>query len=213
MVIAVLADDTIKEEFLAKGIPEGINIIWPDSLRSLLIVEADVYFDLVFEYDSNRIAGLKKLLPAPVVVNSVAYTLKDLNAPFIRVNAWPTMLQRDVVEVAGHAESEPAIQDIFGALHWKYQRVPDVTGMVTPRIISMIVNEAWYTFGEDISSKEEIDTAMKLGTNYPFGPFEWSERIGSKNVVQLLNELQRTDNRYTIAPALLNEIKRNGTDS
>jgi 3-hydroxybutyryl-CoA dehydrogenase len=84
--------------------------------------------------------------------------------------------------------------------------------MVTPRITAMIINEAWFTFGDGISSKEEIDIAMKLGTNYPFGPFEWGEKIGIKDVVHLLTELKRTGERYVIAPALLKETSTNAPD-
>ncbi len=46
----------------------------------------------------------------------------------------------------------------------------------------MIVNEAFFAFGEKISTIEEIDMAMKLGTNYPNGPFEWAEKIGIENI-------------------------------
>ena len=66
----------------------------------------------------------------------------------------------------------------------------------------MIVNEAYYTLGADVSSRDEIDIAMKLGTSYPYGPFEWSEKIGLKRINELLKELSRTDKRYAVAPAL-----------
>lgn len=212
MVVAVLTDERLKEEFLSKNIPGDAEIIWADSIRSLGIIEADIYFDLLFEYDPGRIAALKKL--STVVVNSVIYTSKDIGAPFIRLNAWPTMLKRDTAEIAAADDTQQELtSNIFNRLGWKCQFVPDITGMVTPRIISMIINEAWYTYGDDTSSKEEIDTAMKLGTNYPLGPFEWGEKIGLEKVALLLKELQRTDDRYTIAPALLKEINKDGADS
>ncbi len=44
--------------------------------------------------------------------------------------------------------------------------------------MAMIINEAWHALAEEVSTKNEIDTAMKLGTNYPYGPFEWAEKIG-----------------------------------
>ena len=69
----------------------------------------------------------------------------------------------------------------------------------------MICNEACYALGEGISTREEIDVAMKLGTNYPYGPFEWMEKIGSGRIKELLTELQRSESRYTIASALLNQ--------
>lgn len=202
MIIAVLADEILKEEFLSKKFPEGTEIIWADGIRSLGIIDADIYIDLLFEYDAERIAALKKLLPKTVVVNSVAYTTKDIGAPFIRINAWPTMLKREITEIAIPSSLK---ENVLNSLDWKLQIVPDITGMVTPVVVSMIINEAWYTYGAGTSSKEEIDIAMKLGTNYPIGPFEWGNKIGSGNIIQLLKELQRNNDRYTIAPALLNE--------
>jgi 3-hydroxybutyryl-CoA dehydrogenase len=49
---------------------------------------------------------------------------------------------------------------------------------------------------------EEIDTAMKLGTNYPYGPFEWGQRIGLTRIVSLLNVLSMTNARYKPANSL-----------
>ena len=66
----------------------------------------------------------------------------------------------------------------------------------------MIVNEAYYTLQEEVSTKEEIDTAMKLGTNYPYGPFEWSELIGLDKIHLLLTRLGNTDDRYRPARLL-----------
>ncbi len=43
---------------------------------------------------------------------------------------------------------------------------------------------------------------MKLGTNYPYGPFEWAKLIGIKNIHSLLTALQKTDKRYIISKLL-----------
>jgi 3-hydroxybutyryl-CoA dehydrogenase len=53
-------------------------------------------------------------------------------------------------------------------LDWKYIQVEDRVGMVTPRVIFMIINEACCTLQEGTASMKDIDTSMKLGTNYPF---------------------------------------------
>jgi 3-hydroxybutyryl-CoA dehydrogenase len=47
---------------------------------------------------------------------------------------------------------------------------------------------------------------MKLGTNYPYGPFEWSEKIGLKNIYNLLQRLSKTETRYTISKMIEKEI-------
>lgn len=199
MTVAILADELLKQEWNAKKIPGHVEVVWADSIRSLLIIDADVYIDLLFDMDAERTGQLKKLLPKPVIVNSVAYTTKAIGADFIRITAWPTLLQRSLTELAApEGYDTTLIETVFD----ECQLVPDIPGMITARVIAMIVNEAYYTLGADVSSKEEIDIAMKLGTNYPYGPFEWSERIGLKRIYELLKELSRADARYAIAPAL-----------
>ena len=211
MVIAALCDNELKAEFIEKGIPVGIVIMWADTVKVLYSMEADVYFDLLFEMDNERIERVKKILPKPVFVNAVTYSLKQIGEPFIRINAWPTMLRRNITEIAVADDLQiKTAESIFQQLNWKYQVVPDVPGMITSRILAMIINEAYYTLGAEVSTKEEIDTAMKLGTNYPLGPFEWSEKIGLNKIYELLTMLSKTDNRYAVAPALGEEIKLQG---
>ena len=210
MIVAMLADDDLKAEIIGKGYNNAVEVIWVDSIQSLRIIEADAYFDLLFENNIERIARLKFLLPKPLFVNAVITTGKELPEGFIRINAWPTMLKRKLVEVAAADGEEGSIKNIkyiFDMMGWEFQVVPDITGMITPRIISMIINEAWFSVSENVSTREEIDTAMKLGTNYPYGPFEWGEKIGLNYIRDLLNELQKTDMRYIIAPGLQGEFK------
>lgn len=205
MIVAILADEMIKEEIIAKGYSAATGIVWADSLQSLRIIEADAYFDLLFENDSERVARLKLLLPKPVFVNSVTHTCTDIGADFIRINAWPTMVNRKITEISlpdNSSSPSDKIINIFNGLGWEYQVVPDSPGMITPRIVSMIINEAWFAIAEDISTREEIDTAMKSGTNYPYGPFGWCYKIGPERIQQLLMALQKSDPRYIIAPGL-----------
>jgi 3-hydroxybutyryl-CoA dehydrogenase len=207
MTIAVLADDELKAEFLQKGIPEGVDIIWADTLKVLYSVsDIDVYFDLLFNMDPERISRLKKLQEKPVFINAVNYTLSETGLSLIRINAWPTMLKRNITElVIREPLHETIVIDIFKVLQWQHQFVPDVTGMITPRVIAMIINEAYFTLEQNVSTKEEIDVAMKLGTNYPFGPFEWSQKIGLKNIYSLLEKLSLTDKRYSPSELLKKE--------
>jgi 3-hydroxybutyryl-CoA dehydrogenase len=165
--------------------------------------------DLDFVLDAARIRKLSQLLPTPVIVNSVVHTLSEIGQPFIRISGWPGFLERQVHELA--VPDEPAalaIGRLYGSLGWQYRIVTDIPGMVTARIIAAIINEAYFTFQEQISSKAEIDTAMKLGTNYPMGPFEWSERIGQEKIGHLLLALETSERRYTIANALKTELER-----
>lgn len=206
MKLAVLANESAKQEWQSKP-SNAVDIQWVTDVEELLTARADAYFHLGFEEDKTSIRQLARLT-APVFINSVIEPLIDSellsaaqeNCQLIRINAWPTFLKRDLIELCiADPFDEPTIKEIFHALGWKYWIVPDVPGMLSPRIIAMIVNEAYYTLLAGVSSKEEIDTAMKLGTNYPYGPFEWSEKIGLQRIRNLLQTLSAADGRYTPA--------------
>ena len=84
--------------------------------------------------------------------------------------------------------------------------VPDLPGLIAGRVVAMIINEAYFALGDEISTKNEIDIAMKLGTNYPYGPFEWAKMIGLSKIANLLNICFLEDVRYALAPALQLEL-------
>jgi len=190
MTIAVLADEGLKKEWLRKGVQEAVEILWCGSVKTLIATVADVYFDLLYEPDKERTKQLAMRSDYPFFINSVEYTLQQSGNNFIRINAWPGFLERDIVEVAiAEPGQESIVKPVFEKLKWKYRITPDVPGMITARIIASIINEAYYTYGDEISGKEEIDIAMKLGTSYPMGPFEWSKHIGLEKIGSLLTEL------------------------
>ncbi|WP_394295511.1 3-hydroxyacyl-CoA dehydrogenase [Halalkalibacterium ligniniphilum] len=56
--------------------------------------------------------------------------------------------------------------------------VNEFPGFVTSRISAMVGNEAFYMLQEGVGSPEEIDKAIKLGLNYPMGPFELGDLVG-----------------------------------
>lgn len=207
MQIVVKAQQEQKQAFLAKGIPADVLITWLSDEK--IIPAADAYFDLCFEEEG---AAFDSITDKPVFINSVIGTDKTLPENFTRLNAWNGFLEREMIEVAavdltaGKQGLLPAADLVLKALGWKYQIVPDLPGMIAARVIAMIVNEAYFGLGDEISTKAEIDTAMKLGTNYPLGPFEWSEKIGLPKIYALLKKLSKTDSRYNVAPALEKEI-------
>jgi 3-hydroxybutyryl-CoA dehydrogenase len=65
-------------------------------------------------------------------------------------------------------------------------RAGDLHRYVFCRILAAIINEAAWAHHDNVASEADIDTAMKLGTSYPHGPFEWARRIGHERVVALL---------------------------
>ena len=153
------------------------------------------------EAQKKRIELLSALLPAPVFINSVIQPLSLLHPDFIRINGWPGFLQMTLLEAAANKNSKANARAVFGD---QIQIVKDVPGFITPRILSMIINEAYFTLHSGASTRNEIDIAMKLGTGYPLGPFEWAEKIGIHKVAALLTALGGAEGEvYGLAPGMV----------
>ena len=154
-----------------------------------------------------------------VLLNTAKITLTELTfhnrhkikAKIFGFNGMPTFLNRALFEVSCIEPSDvSALTQLCEQLKTKFIRVDDRVGLVTPRVICMIINEAYYTVQEGTASREDVDLAMKLGTNYPFGPFEWSKRIGLRHVYEVLEAVYEDtkDERYKICPLLKKEYLR-----
>lgn len=75
---------------------------------------------------------------------------------------------------------------------------------IVDRILAMLINEAYDALFLKIASKEDIDTAMTKGVNYPKGLLSWSEEIGLKTVLSRLEKLfsEYGEDRYRPNPLL-----------
>ena len=208
MRLVILADESFKEEILSHETKET-NIIWTENAEEFIRYKnADGFIDLLFDNSIQRIELLKKISLNPIIINSVITTLKETKVPFVRVNAWPGFLTRPVAEASYSNENiKGQAEKIFSWLNRRVEWVADKPGFITARVIAMIINEAYFALEEGVSTKEEIDTAMKLGTNYPYGPFEWAKKIGLKNIYLLLDKLHKTNPRYEPAAILKKEAK------
>jgi 3-hydroxybutyryl-CoA dehydrogenase len=99
------------------------------------------------------------------------------------------------------AAATAALLDLAGV---RCFAVADIPGLVLARTLAMIANEAWEAAHHGVATPADIDTAMRLGTNYPAGPFEWTARWSAHAVLQLLDALESAyrDPRYRASWAL-----------
>ena len=206
MKIAVIAGENEKEELIAHGVTDNTEIQWISSPEEVT-ADCNCCIDLLFNNESSRVQLLSSLTIPLIAVNAVAITSAGLPGNFIRINGWSTFLKRDIIEACCSQESMKAkAAAIFACFNKKINWTPDIPGFVAARIISAIINEAYLALGENVSTKAEIDTAMKLGTNYPYGPFEWSNKIGPSDVHQLLKAMAVENERYKPAEELTKEV-------
>ena len=165
---------------------------------------AEAYFFL-----DEGMAGLDfGFTKKPVFLNAVTTCKSDFKCNpenIYRFNAWPGFWENDTWEIAGSENDQLA--SLAAAIGKRFCFVPDIPGLVSPRIIVSIINEAYLAFEEGVGSREDIDTAMKQGTNYPFGPFEWAGKIGLSAIVKLLEVLAKEQEALPVSSLLVEESK------
>lgn len=198
MNVLVIANDMQREELLYMATNDGLQYTWIKSTDGFKTnIPPDVCIDLLFHNNPERIEWLQNLKSPLVIINSVVIPLSEIGGDFIRINAWNTLLRRPVIEAAG---DNPLLRDkaekFFSRIGRKIKWIDDIPGFITSRIIASIINEAFFALEENVSTKDQIDTAMKLGTNYPYGPFEWAGLIGIHQVYLLLVVLSKKQERY-----------------
>ncbi|MEV7507441.1 MULTISPECIES: 3-hydroxyacyl-CoA dehydrogenase [unclassified Streptomyces] len=91
---------------------------------------------------------------------------------------------------------------LFQKLGKQVSVIGDVPGMIVARTVAMLIDLAADAVARGAATAEDIDTAMRLGTNYPLGPLEWHERLGRDWAYDLLHHLDERCPGGRYAPSL-----------
>lgn len=204
MTIGIIASAEQQEALQKQGIAADIQTEWLDAPRHIPGAAAIIDFlNRKDQYPVEWLSASSTLL----FINQVEEPIDQSPAHFIRFNGWPGCWERPLLEASCNVpEIQSAAEKIIAtAFSKKISWVNDIPGFLTARVLAGIINEGYLALGEGVSSKEDIDTAMKLGTNYPYGPFEWAERIGINRIYSLLNHLSINHPQYQPAPLLKQE--------
>ena len=186
--------------------------------------DADVAIEMAFEsIDARRavVAALDAGLPPDaVLIASAVTTSATLVGSWVKnpgrvagFAALPPLSQGGTVEIAPGLRTDAAWLDrageFFESIGLAAVTVKDSAGLVLPRIVCGLVNEAAMALAEGVAAAKDIDTAMRLGTNYPRGPLEWGDLIGLDVVLAVLRGLhdETGDDRYRPAPLLKQHVR------
>jgi 3-hydroxybutyryl-CoA dehydrogenase len=127
----------------------------------------------------------------------------------LAVMDWPLAPDRaDGLALAFAPRSSEAAKaqviDVWRALGWEPLLMRDVPGLAVARTVAMLVNEGGDAVWQGVCDEQGADLAMKLGVNYPAGPFEWLNQVGAETVVSLLNGMfvAYRNERYRVSPLL-----------
>jgi len=142
-----------------------------------------------------------------VSATEIASWLAD-SSRLIGFGTFADLESANLIEITPALQSNPfhltVSADFLQMVGKEVEVVRDEVGLVFPRILSMIINEAAFALMEKTADAANIDEAMKKGTNYPNGPLEWAEKIGLEDVCAVLTGLQEElgEERYRPAPLI-----------
>ena len=119
----------------------------------------------------------------------------------------PVPLMKLVEGIRGLQTSDETfrlIRQVSEKMGKTFVEVKDIPGFVVNRILMPMINEAVTTLYEGIASVEDIDTAMKLGTNQPMGPLQLADFIGLDTCLAIMQVLHEGfgDSKYRPSPLL-----------
>jgi len=201
------------EKDAVRLLPKGAKAVRKGSPDSSLALELT---NTSAELKRKNLMELDKTLPLQTLIltSSITITVAEQTTwvqhpdRIVGIAALPSLLDGEMIEFAlpPHPENSATMRAMEFAswLGKEAAFVQDSIGMVLPRIICMLANEACFAMAEGVATSADIDTAMKYGTNYPSGPVEWTDKIGSRQVFAVMRALADSfgEDRYRVAPLL-----------
>lgn len=123
----------------------------------------------------------------------------------------PVPVMQLVEVIRGLATSDTtfeAMKNLVSKLNKTMVVSKDYPGFIVNRILMPMINEAIYALYEGVATAEDIDIAMKLGTNQPMGPLALADLIGLDTCVSIMQVLHRgfSDSKYRPCPLLINYV-------
>jgi 3-hydroxybutyryl-CoA dehydrogenase len=101
-----------------------------------------------------------------------------------------------------------AVIGLLQAAGFAVSRLQDIPGLIVMRTVAMLANEAADAVNQGVCDAAAVDTAMRLGVNYPCGPLAWANTVGLANISTVLGHLANTygEDRYRTSPLIQHQV-------
>lgn len=108
------------------------------------------------------------------------------------------------VAYPGSGFDHQAVAEALACAGLRAVELRDTPGLIVARTLAMLVNEASDAVWQGVCTADGADTAMRLGVNYPAGPFDWQRQLGATALIAVLDQLwlHYRSERYRVSPLL-----------
>ena len=102
------------------------------------------------------------------------------------------------------AQAQAVAINTLAACGWHAEVMADAPGLWAARTVCMLINEGADAVHQGVCNEAAADAAMKLGVNWPAGPFDWLQAVGVEHVVSVLDHMfsATRNHRYRVSPWL-----------
>ncbi|MFL6562001.1 MAG: 3-hydroxyacyl-CoA dehydrogenase family protein [Bacillus sp. (in: firmicutes)] len=215
--IVVIGENLLAKELVHSLQEYGFKDVVLNDYNAVKDIDAVIETsNLDLEQKKRNLKAIEADVPTKALVLSTTLALSATEAAswlehperLVGFGAFANFKEGKLIEIAPALQSDPYFlqiaKELFFAIGQETEVVQDEVGLVFPRILAMIINEAAFSLIEGTASAEDIDEAMKKGTNYPSGPLEWAEKIGIDDIYAVLNGLYHNlgEERYRPAPLI-----------
>jgi 3-hydroxybutyryl-CoA dehydrogenase len=183
---------------------KGMKKKLPDDVKKIHALDEAPEVDLIIDLHVRDSRKWRLILDdimaevsptAPMLCNTIAVTATEIgshtNQPerIIGIAALPSLVQSDVIEISYPYKTgrlhEQLLTEFFASIGKRHVVVRDEIGMVTPRILAVMINEALLIMQQEIAGEEDIEAALAVALGAE-GPLAWGRRFGWTNVYNLL---------------------------
>lgn len=188
--------------------------------------DADLFIEVVAEDMPTKhelIAQIEEVAKdsAIIATNTSSLSITEIAAPtknpsrIIGMHFFNPVPMMKLVEIIKGQVTSDEVHDKVYQISQEIGKTPvsvnEAPGFVVNRVLIPMINEAVGILADGVASKEEIDTAMKLGANHPMGPLELGDLIGLDVVLAIMDVLYNEfgDPKYR-AHTLLRKLVRAG---
>jgi len=166
-------------------------------------LDSSTHPDVVFATNTSSL---------PIIQIAVTTKRPDKVVGMHFFNPVPVMRLVEIIKTL--ATSDEVVQfayDFSLALGKEPVKTKDVPGFIVNRILIPMLNESVFALEEEVGTAEDIDKAMKLGTNQPIGPLALIDLIGLDVTLNVMDTFYKEfqDSKFRAAP-LLRQMVRAG---